>query len=72
MRDPAYAVVTYWSEEDEAFIAEVPELPGCLTHGDSYEDALAQAHDAIGSWIDTAEHLGRPVPRPRGRLSLAA
>lgn len=72
MRDPAYAVVIYWSAEDEAFIAEVPELPGCMTHGGSYEDALAQAHDAIGSWIDTAQHLGRAVPVPRGRVALAA
>ena len=67
-----YEIILYWSDEDDVFIAEVPELPGCMAHGDSSEDALANCHDAIDLWIDTARELGRPVPAPKGRrLKLA-
>jgi predicted RNase H-like HicB family nuclease len=67
-----YEVIIYWSEEDRAFVAEVPELPGCMAHGPTYEAALAQAQEAIDLWIDTAKEFGDPVPGPKGRrLQLA-
>ena len=62
-----YEVIIYWSGEDHAFIAEVPELPGCMAHGDSPESALANVHDAIKLWIRTAKEFGDPVPEPKGR-----
>ena len=62
-----YEVIIYWSSEDEAFVAEVPELPGCMAHGESYESALASAQEAIGLWVETAEEFGDPVPEPKGR-----
>ncbi len=67
-----YEVIIYWSTEDDAFVAEVPELPGCSAHGDTYEAALASAQEAIGLWIDTATEFGDPIPEPKGRrLQLA-
>ena len=66
-----YEVIIYWSEEDQAYIAEVPELPGCAADGPTYQEALTQAEIVIGEWIDTAKELGRPVPEPRGRLLFA-
>jgi predicted RNase H-like HicB family nuclease len=67
-----YEIIIYWSNEDDAFIAEVPELAGCMAHGNSYEEALANAKEAIHLWIDTAEEFGDPVPTPKGqRLMLA-
>ena len=69
--DPRYEVIIYWSDEDEAFIAEVPELPGCAADGATYEQALANVRVIIGEWIETAEELGRVVPAPRGRLMYA-
>jgi predicted RNase H-like HicB family nuclease len=69
--DPRYEVIIYWSAEDEAFIAEVPELPGCAADGATYEQALANVRVIIGEWIETAEELGREVPVPRGRLMYA-
>jgi predicted RNase H-like HicB family nuclease len=66
-----YEVILYWSDEDSAFIAEVPELPGCAADGQSYQEALANAERAIQEWIETAQELGRPVPEPRGRLMFA-
>jgi len=67
-----YEVVIYWSDEDEAFVAEVPELPGCMAHGDSYESALANARSAIELWVETAHEFGDPIPEPKGRrLALA-
>lgn len=67
-----YGVVIYWSDEDQLFIAEVPELPGCVTHGETPDAALANAHEAIELWIDTAREFGNPVPEPKGqRLVLA-
>jgi len=62
-----YEVVVYWSEEDGAFVAEVPELAGCAAHGDSPDAALAQAQEAISLWIDTAKEFGDPIPAPKGR-----
>jgi predicted RNase H-like HicB family nuclease len=66
-----YEIIIYWSNEDEVFVAEVPELPGCMAHGNTVEAALAHAHEAIQLWIDTARELGRPIPEPKGeRLML--
>ena len=68
---PKYEVIIYWSKEDEAFIAEVPELPGCMADGPSYAEALAAAEVVIKEWIETAKSLGRPIPEARGRLAYA-
>lgn len=62
-----YEVIIYWSTEDDVFVAEVPELPGCMAHGDTYELALSSAQEAIGLWIDTAKEFGDPIPEPKGR-----
>ena len=61
----------YWSDEDESFVAEVTELPGCMADGATYQEALANAEAVIQEWIDTARDLGRPVPAARGRLTYA-
>lgn len=67
-----YEVIIYWSNDDESYVAEVPELPGCMAHGDTHESALAHANEAIELWIDTAREFGDPVPEPKGqRLMLA-
>lgn len=66
-----YEVIIYWSGEDDAFVAEVPELPGCAADGRTYEEALANVQVIIAEWIETAEELGRPIPEPRGRLMFA-
>ena len=67
-----YEIILYWSNEDQVFIAEVPELPGCMAHDSSQEAALAQANEAIQLWLDTAREFGHPVPEPKGeRLMLA-
>jgi predicted RNase H-like HicB family nuclease len=66
-----YEIVIYWSEEDEAFIAEVPELPGCAADGATYTDALANVDVIIQEWIETAKELGRAIPEPKGRLMYA-
>lgn len=66
-----YEVIIYWSEEDQAFIAEVPELPGCMADGATYQEALANAEVIIQEWIETAQELGRPIPEPKGRLVYA-
>ena len=62
-----YEVIIFWSDEDQAFIADVPELPGCMAHGASHAAALASAEDAIALWVDTAREHGDPVPQPKGR-----
>jgi predicted RNase H-like HicB family nuclease len=67
-----YETIIDWSTEDEAYLAEVPELPGCMAHGDSYESALASAKEAIQLWIDTAHEFGDPIPEPRGRRLMYA
>ena len=67
-----YEIIIYWSNEDETYIAEVPELPGCLAHGDTYKSAAANVTEAIQLWIDTAREFGDPIPEPKGqRLMLA-
>lgn len=66
-----YEIILYWSDEDQAFIAEVPELPGCAADGPTYQEALANAEVAIQEWIETARELGRPIPKPKGRLTFA-
>lgn len=66
-----YEVIIYWSEEDQAFVAEVPELAGCMADGRSYEEALKNVEVIIDEWIDTARELGRAIPQPRGRLVYA-
>lgn len=66
-----YEIIIYWSEEDAAFIAEVPELAGCMADGASYQEALANAEIIIGEWIETAGDLGRQIPEPKGRLVFA-
>lgn len=62
-----YEVIIYWSKDDEAFIAEVPQLAGCAAHGDSQEEALRNAQEAISLWIETAQEFGDPIPEPIGR-----
>ena len=66
-----YEINLYWSKDDGAFLAEVPELPGCMADGSTYQEALANAEAVIREWIETARDLGRPVPEPRGRLMYA-
>jgi predicted RNase H-like HicB family nuclease len=66
-----YEIVLYWSEEDQSFIAEVSELPGCAADGSTRQDALANAERVIEEWIETAKELGRLVPEPKGRLQSA-
>lgn len=67
-----YEVIIYWSDEDAAFVAEVPELPGCAAHGATQEAALANAKEAIALWLDTAREFGDPVPKPKGRRLILA
>jgi len=62
-----YEIIIFWSDDDQAFVADVPELAGCMAHGQSYEAALHQAKEAIQLWIDTAREFGDPVPEPKGR-----
>ena len=66
-----YEIIIYWSEEDSAYIAEVPELAGCAADGETYQEALANAEVIIKEWIETAEELGRPIPIPKGKLMYA-
>ena len=66
-----YEVIIYWSKEDKAFIAEVPELQGCMADGPTRRKALANVEVVIEEWIETAEKLGRPIPEPKGRLVFA-
>ncbi len=66
-----YEIILYWSDEDHAFIAEVPELPGCAADGPTYREALENAQTVIQEWIETARELGRDIPPPKGRLKFA-
>jgi len=66
-----YEIIIYWSEQDNAYLVEVPELPGCMADGKTYREALSNAEQIIKEWIDTAKELGRPIPEPRGRLLYA-
>lgn len=66
-----YEMIIYWSDEDETFIVEVPELPGCMADGATYSEAVKNAELVIEEWIKTARELGREIPRPKGRLVYA-
>jgi predicted RNase H-like HicB family nuclease len=69
--EPRYEIIIYWSDEDGAFIAEVPELPGCAADGVTYEAAVNNVKTVIAEWIEMAQEMGRTVPEPRGRLIYA-
>ena len=66
-----YELIIFWSDEDQRYLVEVPELPGCMADGETYEEAIRNAQIVISEWIDTAKSLGREIPQPRGRLSYA-
>lgn len=66
-----YEIIIFWSDEDDCFVAEVPELPGCMADGATYQEAVTNAESAIRTWVDTAVQLGRPIPKPKGRLQYA-
>jgi predicted RNase H-like HicB family nuclease len=66
-----YEIILYWSKPDKAFVAVVPELPGCMADGKSYVEAVKNVEVVMQEWIETARELGRPVPEPRGRLLYA-
>ncbi len=66
-----YEIILYWSKDDQAFIAEVPELAGCAADGATYQEAVANVEVVIGEWIQTAQELGRAIPTPRGKLMYA-
>jgi predicted RNase H-like HicB family nuclease len=61
-----YEIIIFWSDEDQVYIADIPELPGCMAHGDTYESALTNAKDAMAFWLETARELDRPIPQPKG------
>jgi predicted RNase H-like HicB family nuclease len=62
-----YEIIIYWSDEDQVFVAEVPQLPGCVAHGNSYDEALNSCQEAIDLWVSTAKEFGRDIPEPKGR-----
>ncbi len=66
-----YEVIVYWSDEDDSYISEVPELPGCMADGSSYEEAIRNAQTVIAEWIETAQELGGEIPKPKGKLAYA-
>jgi len=66
-----YELIVYWSDEDERFVVEVPELPGCMSDGRTYTEAVENAQTIISEWIETAQSQGREIPEPRGRLAYA-
>jgi predicted RNase H-like HicB family nuclease len=66
-----YELIIYWSKDDKAFIVEVPELPGCMADGKTYQEALSNAERMIKEWVETAKAIGRPIPKPKGRLLYA-
>jgi len=66
-----YELIIYWSKEDDSFVVEVPELPGCMADGKSYAEAVKNVEEIIDEWIETARKLGRPIPEPRGKLAYA-
>jgi predicted RNase H-like HicB family nuclease len=67
-----YEIIIFWSDEDQVFIADIPELPGCKAHGETHEDALANAQEAMTLWLDTALEFGDPIPEPKGRRLMYA
>ena len=67
-----YEIIIYWSNQDDAFVAEAPEIPGCAAHGDTQEAALQHINQAVNLWLETAREFGDPIPEPKGeRLMLA-
>ena len=66
-----YELIIYWSKADQTFIVEVPELPGCMADGATYEEAVANAQIVVRAWVETARSLGRPIPEPKGKLAYA-
>lgn len=66
-----FELIIYWSDDDNSFIAEVPELAGCMADGQTYVEAVQNAEIVIGEWIETAKQLGRPIPQPKGKLAYA-
>ena len=66
-----YEIIIYWSDEDQAFVAEVPELPGCMADGATYSEAVVNVEGIIDEWVETARDLGREIPEPKGRLMFA-
>jgi predicted RNase H-like HicB family nuclease len=71
MSNTAYELIIYWEKTDGIFVVEIPELPGCMAHGATRSEALAQAEEAIAAWVETAREDGVPIPEPRGRLVFA-
>jgi predicted RNase H-like HicB family nuclease len=71
MRNLKYEVIIYWSDEDQAFVADVPELPGCAADGKTHREALRNVEVVIRKWLDTAREIGRHIPKPKGRLVFA-
>ena len=70
--DMKYEIIMYWSGEDKVFVAEIPELPGCIAHGDSEEKVLKSVREAARLWVDVAKEFGDPVPQPKGKQLLLA
>jgi len=71
MSESKYEMIIYWSEQDKAFLVEVPELPGCMADGETREEAIKNTNEVIQLWIETAKSIGREIPKPRGRLAYA-
>ena len=66
-----YEMIIYWSKEDNCFVAEIPELSGCMADGKTYQEAVSNAEVIIREWVDTAKDMGRAIPEPKGRLMFA-
>ena len=66
-----YEMIIYWSDQDDSYVVEVPELPGCMADGKTYQEAVSNAQVIIREWLETAKELGRPIPTPKGRLMYA-
>lgn len=66
-----YEIIIYWSAKDDVFVAEVPELPGCMADGATHQEALANAEVIVSEWVETAKEIGRPIPEPKGQLVFA-
>jgi len=66
-----YELIIFWSEEDQRYLVEVPELPGCMADGETYQESIKTAETVISEWIETAQSLGREIPQPKGRLAYA-
>ena len=71
MTNLKYEIIIYWSNEDNSFVAEVPELPGCVADGPTYEDALTMVKEVMHIWIETQKEMRHPIPEPKGRLMFA-